>query len=241
MSIGKNDLISLLKNRQVFNKQYSHNTMQLLRHLGRDKLALFLWIVLLAFIVYKAINDLGYIGLIILSTTAFFFVLFLYYAFRAHAYKNFTKESNELILSVHVKILKGSIWAIYIPKISCEQSEPILNFLKADPLISEQVEWILNTRWRRGNKTEFHKKKCSIINAVKDKFNVDIEFEFENQEQELISLSGFKVTQIYTNYEQLKKLEVNTNDVPWLICRVVVISILIGSFLLFMIVFNGWI
>jgi cbb3-type cytochrome oxidase subunit 3 len=241
MSIEKNDLINLLKNRRVFDKQYRYNTMQWLQHFSKDKLALFLWIILLAFIVYKVINDSSYIGFIGLSATLFFFVLFIFYAFRAHAYKNFTKESDELTLSVYEKILKGSIRAIYVPKISNELSEHIIDFLMEDPLISEQVKWILNTHRRRGNKTEFNIKKCSIINAVKDKFNIDIEFGFENLEPELISLGRFKVTQTYTNYEQLKKLEVSTNDIPWLICRVAVMSILIGSFLLFIIIFNGWI
>lgn len=239
MTIEKEYLISLLKNRQVFNKQYSYNTMQLLKHYSKDKLAIFLWTVVFSFIAYSAVKGAGYIGFFVLSASVFFFVLFLYYAFRAHDYKNFTKESDNLILSVHVKILKGKILAIYIPKISCELSEHIIDFLKEDSRVSKQVEWILNTRWRRGNKSEFNKEELLIVSAVKEKYNIDIEFHLANSEQEIIDLSGFKITQTYTNHEQLKKLEVSNADIPWLICKITIKLILIGGLLLLIAALKG--
>jgi len=231
MTVEKADLISLLTNRQVFNRQYKCNTIQTLRHFSNDKIAVFIWIVLLAFIVYKAVEDAGYIGFLALSAGAFFFVLFLYYAFRAHTYKTFMKERGRFILSFKVKILEGSVSAIYIPNTDSEILEQVKQFLEKNPMLSEQVQWIVHTRFRRSLRSKFKKTTNFIINTVKDKYNIDAEFHIANLEQRLVDLSGLNVTQAYNNYEQWKNLETNNTDIPWLICRIVVIASLVACLL----------
>ena len=230
MTVEKADLISLLTNRRVFNEQYIYNTIQVLRHLSKDRLAIFLWAVLLVFLSYEAVKISVFVYITITLLIAFF-ISFFYYAFRAHAYETFVKERERLEMSFEVKILEGTIGAIYIPKTTLEISEQIKHFLSDNSILSEHVQWILNTRFRRGIRSTFRKTEDLVAKAVKDKYGIDIEFNIANLEQELVYLSGLKVTQAYNNYGQWRTLEIRTTDIPWLICKIITILMLVGSLL----------
>jgi len=233
MEHSSNDLVNLLINRNIFYKQYYSNTIELLKSFYRDKLAVVLYMILFGFIAYQAIKTSIFIPFFLIA------ILVLscmsgYYAFRAHAYDTFMKEKDQLTLSFREKIMDGKINAVYIPETTAEISGEIKSFLKNDPIIYEQLMWLLNTHFRRGLRTEFEKRECLISDAVKDKFNIEIEFNKAKLEQVLVFLGELRVTQAYNNYEQWKKLKFTDDDIPWMICRIIAVSCLIGCILFFL-------
>jgi len=238
MTVEKADLISLLTNRRVFNEQYIYNTIQVLKHFSKDRLAISLWAVLLIFLSYEAlkISVFGYVTITLLIA---FFISFCYYAFRAHAYETFVKGRDKSKMSFKVKILEGTIGAIYIPKTTLEISEQVKHFLSDNSILSEHVQWILNTRFRRGIRSAFRKKENLVTKAVKDKYDINIEFDIANLEQELVCLNGLNVTQAYNNYKQWRALEIRTTDIPWLIYKNTTILMLVGSLLFIIAVCMG--
>ena len=69
-------------------------------------------------------------------------------------------------------------------------------------MMSEKVKRVLNTRFRRGNRSELRETNKFIIDTIKDRYNIDVEFDIANLEQRIVELNGLKVTQAYNNYEQ---------------------------------------
>lgn len=248
--IEKKNIIKLLSNRKVYNKLFNHKFSQLLIFLGKDKLLVFGLVFVTALLSYSAknkhSNPLGI--MLLMAGLIICLLIFCYYAFRAHYYKRFMNEvipkGEELQISKLIKITEGKVRAIYTSSEDIELLKDIKNSLNSDSDISEITDIYLNKRLHAPKRSNYRRRllkamETKISDTIYQQYNTELYYNINGLSDTLILLDEKDVTEVYSRYDEWSRIKISNTDVPWLICRIIVVSIFTAIVLFLIALFTG--